>query len=125
MSQEKILIIEDDSILRNIYHIKLSQTLKAEICVAIDGEEGIQKVSIEKPTLVLLDLILPKKNGFEVLSEIRNNQALKHLPVIVFSVLGEAEDRQKAMRLGADEYLIKHEISLNDLIDTLKKYLNE
>ncbi|HLC99882.1 MAG TPA: response regulator [Patescibacteria group bacterium] len=125
MSLGKILIIEDDSILRNIYHIKLSHTLKAEVCLAVDGEEGIQKASDEKPTVILLDLILPKKNGFEVLSEIRNNPALKHLPVIVFSVLGEAEDRQKAMRMGADEYLIKHEISLNDLIDTLKKYLDE
>lgn len=120
---KKILIIEDDNILRNIYTMKLGRMLDADVHAAVDGEDGLVKLLELHPTVVLLDIIMPKKNGFEVLAEIRKRPGFEETPVVVFSVLAEPDDRERAFKLGANEYLIKHEISLSQIVDTIKKYL--
>jgi len=96
---KKILIIEDDKFLRELIVKKLVKE-GYEISEAVDGEEGIKKVKEEKPDLVLLDLILPGIDGFEVLSRTKEDPALSQIPVIILSNLGQKEDVERGLGLG-------------------------
>ena len=117
--KQKILMIEEDYFLRKIYKNKLT-SLGFEFIEATNGEEGLNKLISEKPDLVLLDLILPKKNGFDVLIEIRKNKELKDTLVIILSVLSQKSDMKRGLDLGAQEYLAKSEMSLSDVVDKVK-----
>ncbi|MEK9183975.1 MAG: response regulator [Patescibacteria group bacterium] len=119
---KKVLIIEDDEQVSRIYGIKLKQEgIKTE--VAADGEEGLKKIVSEKPDLVLLDLMLPGKDGFWVLEEMNKKPEIKSIPVIVLSNLGQEIDKEKAMKLGAKEYLVKADVSIKEAVERVKKYL--
>lgn len=115
----KVLIVEDEFFLRTILEKKL-QTEGFETTIAIDGEEAIQKIIQEKPDIILLDLILPKKNGFEVLEEIKKDPYLSQIPVIVVSNLGQEIDIERAKNLGVKDYLIKAHTSLDLVAKKLK-----
>lgn len=115
----KVLMIEEDRFLRKIYRNKLILA-GFEFAEATNGIEGLNKVISEKPHIVLLDLILPRKNGFDVLVEIKRNEGTKHIPVIILSNLGQDSDIEKGLSLGAQEYLIKPEISLSDVVNKIK-----
>lgn len=121
MSQkkQKILMIEEDYFLRKIYKNKLT-SIGFEFIEATNGEEGLNKLISEKPDLVLLDLILPKKNGFDILIEIRKNKELKDTLVIILSVLSQKSDMKRGLDFGAQEYLVKSEMSLSDVVDKVK-----
>jgi DNA-binding response OmpR family regulator len=118
----KILIIEDDKFLRDLLSKKL-QDEKFEIVTAIDGEEGIKKTDEEKPDMVLLDLILPSINGFEVLKKVKENPKTSAIPVIILSNLGQREDVERALSGGAKDYLIKANFTLDEILEKIKKYL--
>lgn len=120
----KILIIEDDRFLRDLLSRKL-QDEKFEVVTAIDGEEGLKKTEEEKPDLVLLDLILPSMNGFEVLKEIKKNPRLSAIPIIILSNLGQKEDVERALTGGAEDYLIKANFTLDEILEKIKKYLTQ
>ena len=118
-NKRKILIIEDDKFLRDL----ISQKLLREgfnVVSAVDGEDGFKKAKEEKPDLVLLDLILPGIDGFEVLSKIREEAGLADLPVIILSNLGQKEDIEKGIQLGAVDYLIKAHFTPQEVIDKIK-----
>jgi len=117
-----ILIIEDDKFLRELIAKKLIKE-GYEISEAVDGEEGMKKVKEEKPDLVLLDLILPGIDGFEVLSRMREESALASIPVIILSNLGQREDVEKGLRMGAVDYLIKAHFTPGEIIDKIKAAL--
>jgi len=117
--KQKILMIEEDYFLRKIYKNKLT-SIGFEFIEATNGEEGLNKLISEKPDLVLLDLILPKKNGFDVLIEIRKNKELKNTLVIILSVLSQKSDIKRGLDFGAQEYLVKSEMSLSDVVDKVK-----
>lgn len=117
--KQKILMIEEDYFLRKIYKNKLT-SIGFEFIEATNGEEGLNKLISEKPDLVLLDLILPKKNGFDVLIEIRKNKELKDTLVIILSVLSQKSDMKRGLDFGAQEYLVKSEMSLSDVVDKVK-----
>ena len=117
-----ILIIEDDKFLRELIAQKLIKE-GFEISEAVDGEEGMKKVKEEKPDLVLLDLILPGIDGFEVLSRMREESALASIPVIILSNLGQREDVEKGLRMGAVDYLIKAHFTPGEIIDKIKAAL--
>ncbi|VVA43628.1 PAS domain S-box [Candidatus Roizmanbacteria bacterium] len=102
----KIIIIEDDHFFQNFYSLKLKD-LGYEVEVANDGKEGIEKIKSFFPDLILLDLIMPVKDGFEVLAELKADPVLSKLPVIVFSTLGQETDIKKALDLGAKLYINK------------------
>ncbi len=102
----KILLIEDDTFFREFYAAKLKEE-GMEIEIASDGEEGLDKAAKVKPDVILLDIIMPKKDGFEVLQAMSLNPALKKIPVIVFSTLGQESDVEKAKKLGATDYINK------------------
>ena len=124
MSKEKpkILIIEEDRFLRKIYKNKFSRA-GFEFREAISGDEGLNKVYSEKPDLVLLDLMLPKRSGFDVLVELKRDKSTRKIPVVILSNLAQEQDIQRVMSLGASDYLIKTEVSLSDVIDRVKECL--
>jgi len=117
-----ILIIEDDKFLRELIAQKLIKE-GFEISEAVDGEEGMKKVKEEKPDLVLLDLILPGVDGFEVLARIKEDPVLAAIPVIILSNLGQKEDVERGLKLGAVDYLIKAHFTPGEIIEKVKNIL--
>lgn len=118
----KVLIIDDDHFTRTVYKAQLSQE-NIETCLACDGEEGCAKIKETKPDLILLDIILPKKTGFEVLEDLQKDPELKDIPVIVFSSLNRQSDIEKAMKLGAKKYLPKDSHTPKQIVEEIKKIL--
>ena len=120
--QERILVIEDDKFLRELIAKKLIKE-GYETSEAVDGEEGIKKIKEEKPDLILLDLILPGIDGFEVLSRMREDSTTNSIPVIILSNLGQKEDVEKGLKLGAVDYLIKAHFTPGEIIEKIKTAL--
>lgn len=102
----KILLVEDDKFFREFYASKLKEK-NLEVVMAADGEEGLAQIQKFTPDLVLLDIIMPKKDGFDVLAEMGRLQLLPKIPVLVFSTLGQEKDVEKARTLGAKGYVNK------------------
>jgi len=119
---KKILIVEDDSFLRGLMSQKLTSN-GFEILQATDGEEAIKKASTQELDLILLDLVLPNIDGFEVLSQLKENSATSKIPVIILSNLGQKEDIDKGFKLGAADYLIKAHFTPNEIIEKIKTIL--
>jgi len=119
---KNILIVEDDKFLRELIVRKVANE-GFNVSEAIDGEEGIKKIKEEKPDMVLLDLILPGIDGFEVLSRMKEDPALSSVPVIILSNLGQKEDIEKGMKLGAIDYLIKAHFAPGEIINRIKTHL--
>lgn len=117
----KILIAEDDKFLANAYRVKLSK-LEHEVKIVADGEEAMQALEEFTPDVILLDLIMPNKDGFVVLEEIKASDKYKKIPVIVASNLGQKEDIEKAKQLGADDYVVKADMELEDLVKKVESY---
>jgi len=117
-----ILIVEDDKFLRELIAQKLIKE-GYEISKATDGEQGIKKIKEERPDLVLLDLILPGIDGFEVLTRIKTDPALAQIPVIILSNLGQSEDVDRCLKLGATDYLIKAHFTPDEIIEKVKNAL--
>lgn len=118
----KILIIEDAPEFREIYRDRLTFD-GYKVLEAVDGKEGLEMMKKEMPDLVLLDIIMPKKGGYEVLTEMMKDQQLKDIPVIIFSVLGEEKDIKKGLGLGASDYTIKGMYSPNDILSKVSSLL--
>ncbi len=118
----KILLVEDDELLIDILKRKLEEE-GYECVVARDGEEGLKKVKEEKPDLVLLDIILPKMSGFEVLEAIRKDPEIKETSVMVISNSGQPVELERAKRLGAKDWIIKTEFDPQEVLDKVKKIL--
>lgn len=121
-SKQKILLVEDDSFLSEMYYLKL-RNVGYLVETAYDGEMALEKAAKIKPDLVLLDLRLPKLSGFEVLKQIKSDKNLSHIPVIVLSNLGEKDDIQKALDLGASNYLIKAHFTPTEVLDKIVEIL--
>ncbi len=120
--KRKILIVEDDKFLRELMSQKLLNE-KFEVEEAIDGENGLKKMKEKRPDLVLLDLILPGVDGFEVLAKMREDPSLESIPVIILSNLGQREDIERGLKLGASDYLVKARFTPGEIIDKIKKLL--
>lgn len=119
---KKILIAEDEDILLNV----LKDRFEAEgweVATARDGVETMEAIKKSLPDLILLDLLMPKKDGFEVLKEVRSNPEYKNLPIIiVLSNLGSDEDIKKALALGANDYFVKTQHPMSEIVEKAKKY---
>ena len=120
--KKTILIIEDDKFLRELMAKKLVKE-GFTIEEAVDGEEGIRKIKEVKPGLVLLDLILPGIDGFEVLSRIKQDPDISNIPVIILSNLGQKDDVDRGMEMGAADYLIKAHFTPGEIIEKVKGIL--
>ncbi len=121
--KKKVMIVEDDEHISKVYEIKF-RIEQLEVSVARDGEEAVVKITTEQPHVIMLDLMLPKKDGFWVLEEIKKNPATASIPVIVFTNLGQESDRHRAIALGAIEYLVKVDYPLQKVVDKIKGYLS-
>lgn len=122
MESKKVLLIEDDPFLSSLLKNRLMRE-GLTVLHAKDGEEGIALLKENQVQLVLLDLILPKKSGFEVLEAIRQDPQMQNAPVIIISNLGQPEDVQKGQDLGAIEYFIKAKTSIEDLVANIISFL--
>jgi DNA-binding response OmpR family regulator len=123
MGKGKVLFIDDDNFLRKVYETELSEK-GFEVQLAADGQEGLQKIADTHPDIVILDLIMPNKNGFEVLSDLQRFEETRALPVIVLSNLGQSEDQKRALDLGAVEYLIKDNTTLDIIAEKIDFHLH-
>lgn len=119
-----VLIIEDEPVFRMIYRGVL-ENAGFEVIEAENGKKGWDALKSKKPDLVLLDLILPEMDGYEVLAEARKNETTKNIPIIVFSVMGSDENIQKAIDLGADYFKIKGANSPSDILDQIDQVLKK
>lgn len=124
MIKPKILIAEDDKFLSMAYKFQLEKA-GYEILSALDGDEALDMVRKDKPALILLDIVMPKKSGFTVLKELKSDPELSKIPVIVLTNLVHDEDKQTALSLGAVNYVNKAGISLADIISTLEKFVGK
>jgi len=126
MAKEKatILLVEDDTFISGMYQTKLSM-LGYTVRTAMDGEAGWAELEREAPDLILLDIVLPKKDGFEVLGNIRSSDKLKNLPVILLTNLGQKPDVQKGLELGADDYIIKAHFTPSEVVEKIEKMLTK
>lgn len=119
---KKILVIEDDRFLRRL----LLERLEDEgysVDGAVDGEEGLKKAKETKFDLILLDLILPGIDGFEVLTNLKKEESLKDIPVLILSNLGQKEEIEKGLKLGAIDYIIKAHFTLDEIVEKIKRIL--
>lgn len=119
---KKILVIEDDKFLRELISQKLMKE-GYDIVEAVDGEKGIEAIKSEKPDLVLLDLILPEVDGFGVLAKVKEDSTLAQIPIIILSNLGQKDDIEKGLKLGAVDYLIKAHFTPNEIVEKIKTVL--
>lgn len=115
----KIIIIEDEEALQKSLTEILEQE-NYEVITADNGEEGINEIKKNIPDLVLLDLVLPKKDGFQVLEEVKSNKNTNRIPVIVLTNLEASSDVQKAIEAGASTYLVKANYNLDDILEKIK-----
>lgn len=117
---KKILIVEDETSLAQILQTQLSSA-GFKITTIFDGKEALELLKIDSFDLILLDLILPNVDGFEILTELKKIK--NKTPVIVLSNLGQKEDFQRAMDLGAVNYFIKSDVTVSSIIETVKNFL--
>jgi len=117
-----ILLVEDDPFLSSILQLKLDKENFKTIRAA-DGEEALNLLTEQgiRPDLILLDLILPKKNGFEVLETIRQDPTLEKLPVVIISNLGQPSDIDRGKALGVIDYFVKAKLSVDELVNKIKE----
>jgi len=118
----KVMLVEDDNNLREIYEARL-QAEGYTIVSAKDGEEALVVAKAEKPDLIISDVMMPKISGFEMLDILRNTDGLKDVKVIMLTALGQSDDQQRADKLGADRYLVKSQVTLEDIVDVTRKLL--
>ena len=121
---QKILFIEDESALQKTFQDFLKQE-DYEMVSALDGKTGLEMARKEKPDLILLDLVLPKMHGFEVLQTLKSDEKTKEIPIIVLTNLEAMSDVEKALELGATTYLVKANYSLEEVVQKIKKALNK
>ena len=118
----KILLVEDDTFFAGMYIAKLGFE-NFEILLASDGQKGIKLAEKENPDLILLDILLPKMDGFEVLKTVKKSEKTKAIPVILLTNLGQKDDVEKGLSLGATDYLIKAHFMPQEVIQKIKQVL--
>ena len=118
----KILIVEDDPLMRRLYQ-KIFTFEKYEVEMAEDGEEGLDKARKSKPTLILLDIMMPKMNGLQVLEKLKADPDLKKIPVVMLTNLAGQKDAETALAKGAVKYIVKSEYEPKQVADMVKGVL--
>ena len=122
--KQKILLVEDDQFLSEMYATKFVES-GFDIETAADGREALEKIKQYRPNLILLDIVLPKIDGFEVLQILKKNAVTKDIAVIALTNLGQKEEVEKGLKLGADDYIIKAHFTPTEVVAKVKKILNK
>lgn len=119
----KVLLIEDDSLMVKMYNMKFTHD-GFDVETALDGEEGLQKAKSTKPNVIILDIMLPRMSGTEVIEKLKQDAITKDIPVIVLTNLNVTEDDvAKCKNLGAKEILAKTEVTPQEVVDKIRKYI--
>jgi len=121
MPRIKILLVEDDMVLAKVLYEELSDA-GFEVFQAYDGEAGLQLALEKNPDLTLLDVLLPKKNGFDVLTAMKKSPEANQIPVIILTMLGSDEDIKKGLQLGANDYIVKSQHALPEIVEKVKEF---
>lgn len=121
-NMKKILLVEDDPFLLDIYKTKFQEE-GFSVQVAEDGEKALKMVGEDMPDILLLDIVLPSMDGFEFLKEIKSNDKLKNIRIVLLSNLGQKNEVEKGVALGADKYLIKAHYTPSEVVKEIKKIL--
>ncbi len=124
IKQKSILIIEDDSFLANIYKNKF-EAEGFKVYTETDGQSGLASFEKKVPSLVLLDVLLPKLDGFSIIKKAKSSKKLKHIPIVLLTNLGHKDDVKKGMDLGAEDYLIKAHFKPSETVNKVKNILNK
>lgn len=119
---KRILLVEDDDALANVYVSRL-QAEGFDVRRANNGEDALATAMSYHPDLVLLDVMMPKVSGFDVLDILRNTPETAHLKVIMLTALSQDSDQERAKQLGADEYLVKSQVVIADVIERIRHHL--
>ncbi len=120
----KVLIIEDDSYISDMYKIKF-ESENFETIVAEDGISGIKEIEKQKPDIVLLDIVMPKVDGFSVLKMIKKNEDSKDIPVVLLTNLGQKDNVERGFELGATSYIIKAHFTPSEVVKKVKEILEK
>lgn len=120
--QKKILLVEDDGTLASVYKSRL-ELEGFEVEHVANGELALSKAIDYKPDLIVLDAMMPKINGFDVLDILRNTPETMNVRVIMLTALSQPKDKQRAEALGADDYLVKSQVVISDVVDRIKHHL--
>ncbi len=124
LSGKKILLVEDDDALANVYMMRLKAE-SFDVRRVANGEDALAAAKEQKPDLVLLDAMMPKVSGFDVLDILRNTPETANLKVIMLTALSQESDKQRAQGLGVDDYLVKSQVVISDVIDRIKYHLSQ
>lgn len=124
LKDKKILLVEDDDALANVYMMRL-RAEGFDVRRVANGEDALAAAKEHKPDLVLLDVMMPKVSGFDVLDILRNTPETANLKIIMLTALSQESDRQRAQGLGVDDYLVKSQVVISDVIDRIKYHLSQ
>jgi len=120
--KKRILLVEDDDALANVYIVRL-QAEGFDVMRVSNGEDALATAVKYKPNLILLDVMMPKVSGFDVLDILRNTPETANLKIIMLTALSQESDKQRAQALGVDEYLVKSQVVITDVIDRIRYHL--
>ena len=121
---KKILVVDDEESVREIYNKELSRS-GFNVVLAVDGEEGLLKAGEELPDLILLDVMMPKLSGLDVLKQLKKNELTKKIPVLLLTNLGEETIIKEGFDMGADGYLLKVSYTPAQVVEECRKFLGE
>jgi len=124
MVKTKILIIEDDKFLVSILEDAIDRE-KFEVILALDAEEGFDKATKEQPSVIVLDVLLPSKSGFECLEKLKTQKETKGIPVIMLSNLGQDDEIRKGLKLGAVDYLVKSNFKVDEVVGKIMSVIEK
>lgn len=120
----KVLWVEDDKFLRNMIDQRLVPT-GADLVSVTDGAKALETIKSYIPDIIMLDLLMPNVDGFEILKLVKSDTAIKHIPVLVLSNLGQKEEIERCKKLGAEDFIIKATIGLDDIIPRIRAVLEK
>lgn len=119
-----VMLVEDDEFLSDIY-LKKFEMEGFKVSSANNGEKGLEEVKKKKPDIVLLDILMPKMDGFTVLEHLKADEEVKNIPVILLTNLGQKDDVEKGLQKGAVDYLVKAHFKPSEVVEKIKKVLNK
>ena len=122
MDKKKILLVEDDPFISEMYTTKFDRA-GYDVETAMTGKEGLMKATEWGPDIILLDILIPEMDGFEVLSQVKKNPATSKIPVMMLTNLGQKEDIEKGAALGAAAYVVKAHFTPQEVVDKVKTLL--
>ena len=121
---KKVLIVEDEDIIMDLLEKKLIQE-GYEVSTAYDGEQGMEKLRSVKPDILLLDIVMPKKSGYEVMEEMSKDPELSKIPIIVISNSGQPVELDKAKNMGAKDWLVKTQFDPKEVVEKVRRLIGE